>query len=162
MVACTSDLHDQNSGYGYLPLDILLLNNSVFTMMKRILVLTLFIVGNLLAQASKVELVDLTKNPSKYVGKSIELKGMVYSACPKSDKRIFVSPENDKAVRLEVILKKGSAASYRGKAVTVKGILKKAAFVDPKPCGRCDGVECAKSVSDGSEATYYVEATEVK
>lgn len=146
----------------YVPINILRLNYSDFTMMKRFFVLTLFIVGSLFAEASKVEIADLTKNPSKYVGKSIELKGMVYSACPKSDKRMFVSPENDRAVRLEVVLKKGSAASFRGKTVTVKGILKKAAYVAPKPCGRCDGEECAKGVSDGNEARYYVEAADVK
>jgi len=130
--------------------------------MKRLLLLTLFFVGAIFAQAGKVELADMAKNTSKFAVKSVEFTGMVYSVCPKSDSRIFVSPENDKTVRMAVVLKSGSAASFRGKKVTVKGILKKVAYVDPKPCGRCDGKDCAKSVSEASAASYYVEATSVK
>jgi hypothetical protein len=135
--------------------------SNLFTM-KKYFFLTLLLVGALFAQAGKVNLADVAKNPSKLAGKQVEFKGMVYSVCPKSDKRIFVSPENDKTVRVAVVLKSGSAASFRGKEVTVKGVLKKVTFVNPKPCGRCDGEDCAKSVSDGATASYYVEASSVK
>ena len=130
--------------------------------MRKLLLLALLVVGATFAQAGKVELASMAKNPSKLAGKKVEFTGMVYSVCPKSDKRIFVSPENDKTVRMAVVLKSGSAASFRGGKVTVKGVLKKVAFVDPKPCGRCDGQDCAKSVSEGSTASYYVEAVSVK
>jgi hypothetical protein len=131
-------------------------------MMRKFLLLVLFFAGVIMAQAGKVELANMAKNASKFAGKKVEFTGMVFSVCPKSDKRIFVSPDNDKAVRMAVVLKSGSAASFRGKQVTVKGVLKKVAFVDPKPCGRCDGQDCAKSVSEEATATYYVEATSVK
>lgn len=130
--------------------------------MKRFFLVSLFLIGVFVAQAGKVVLADVAKNPAKHVGKSIEFKGTVLSVCPKSDKRIFVSPANDRSVRMAVVLKSGSAASFRGKVVTVKGKLKKVAFVDPKPCGRCDGQDCAKSVSEESAASYYVEASSVK
>jgi hypothetical protein len=130
--------------------------------MKRFFLVSLFLIGVFGAQASKVELADVAKNPAKHVGKSIEFKGTVLSVCPKSDKRLFVSPASDRSVRMAVVLKSGSAASFRGKEVTVKGVLKKVAYVAPKPCGRCDGKDCAKSVSEGSTASYYVEAASVK
>lgn len=130
--------------------------------MKKFLMVILLVVGATFAQAGKVELANLAKNTPKFAGKSVEFTGKVYSICPKSDNRIFVSPENDKTVRMAVVLKSGSAANFRGKVVTVKGKLKKVAFVDPKPCGRCDGQDCARSVSDGATATYYVESSSVK
>jgi hypothetical protein len=131
-------------------------------MMRKFLLLALFFVGAIIAQAGKVELANMAKNASKLAGKKVEFTGMVYSVCPKSDKRIFVSPENDRTVRMAVVLKSGSAASFRGKKVTVKGVLKKVAYVAPKPCGRCDGESCARSTSDEKTASYYVEATSVK
>ena len=130
--------------------------------MKRFFLVSLFLIGVFGAQAAKVELADVAKNPAKHAGKSIEFKGTVLSVCPKSDKRLFVSPANDRSVRMAVVLKSGSAASFRGKEVTVKGVLKKVPFVAPKPCGRCDGADCAKSVSEGSTASYYLEAVSVK
>jgi len=130
--------------------------------MKKFLLLTLLLAGVVFAQASKVELSDMAKNSSKFVGKSVEFKGVVFSTCPKNDKRIFVSPTNDRTVRMAVVLKSGSAASFRGEEVTVNGIMKKTVYVAPKPCGRCDGNDCGKNVSDGSTASYYIEATSVK
>lgn len=131
-------------------------------MMRKLLLFALLVVGATFAQAGKVELASMAKNASKFAGKKVEFTGMVYTVCPKSDKRIFVSPENDKTVRLAVVFKSGSAANFRGKIITVKGILKKVSYVDPKPCGRCDGKDCAKSISEGNTSTYYVEATSVK
>lgn len=130
--------------------------------MRKLLLLALLVVGATFAQAGKVEFASMAKNASKLAGKKVEFTGMVYSVCPKSDKRIFVSPENDKTVRMAVVLTSGSAASFRGKKVTVKGVLKKVAYVAPKPCGRCDGESCARSVSEESAASYYVEAASVK
>lgn len=130
--------------------------------MRKLLLFALLVVGATFAQAGKVELASMAKNASKFAGKKVEFTGMVYTVCPKSDKRIFVSPENDKTVRLAVVFKSGSAANFRGKIITVKGILKKVSYVDPKPCGRCDGKDCAKSISEGNTSTYYVEATSVK
>lgn len=130
--------------------------------MKKFLILSLLLVAAILVQAAKVELSAVTKNASKYAGKAIEFKGVITSACPKNDKRFFVSPSNDRSARLAVVVKKGLSADMLGKSVTVKGVLKKAAYVAPKPCGRCDGSDCAKSISEGTSATYYVEATSVK
>ena len=82
--------------------------------MKKFLLMALLVVGATFAQAGKVELANLAKNTPKFAGKSVEITGKVYSVCPKSDKRIFVSPESDKTVRMAVVLKSGSAASFRG------------------------------------------------
>ncbi len=130
--------------------------------MKRILLVTLFFVGTLIASASTIDLATIAKNPSKYVGKKIEFKGMVFSTCPKNDKRLFVSPDNDRSIRLAVILSSGLAADFKGKSVIVKGTLKKSAYVAPKACGRCDGNDCGKSVSEEGSASYFVVASQVK
>lgn len=129
--------------------------------MKKFFLLTLMVVGTLLVYGSKQDLSVVAKTPSKFAGKKVELTGMVYSVCPKSDKRIFISPENDKTVRLAVVLTSGTAADFKGKTVVVKGTLKKVDFVAPKPCGRCDGKDCAKGVSEEGNASYYIEASKV-
>ncbi|WP_047447267.1 hypothetical protein [Alistipes sp. ZOR0009] len=130
--------------------------------MKKVVLLLLMVFVGFTAFCGSVDLSVLIDSPSKSKGKSVVVSGMVYSVCPKNDRRIFISPVNDRTKRIPVMLQTTSDA-YQGKVVEVTGVVKKTAYVAPKPCGRCDGADCGKNAAEQSkDASYFIEAKTVK
>lgn len=130
--------------------------------MKRTFIALTLVLTTLGAFAATTDLATLIAAPAKSSGKKVTVAGTVFSSCPQAASRIFLSPDGDRTKRIPVMLPKGQTTDFRGKAVEVTGIVKKTAYVAPKPCGRCDGADCGKNVAEGSAASYYIEATAVK